>query len=211
LSTRKASAHPCAASLVCRWRQPPSATALNMILTPLSPRNSTPGEVDIESRQEVLLIVGPVLFGALINWLLLGALTMQLYVYYLCFPRDYWWIKFSAYGLYLLELAQTVFVAQMAWADLCAGWGISSALSHIGWGFSMNPIVCGLIACWVQIFFAWRVWALGHHTFWKSITVVILMVSFAQGCAAVSLGVKLSSVRLTLPNVLLYGLGTTTF
>ena len=50
----------------------------------------------------------------------------------------------AAYGLYLLELGQTVFVAEMAWADMCAGWGISSALSHIGWGFSMNPIVCGL-------------------------------------------------------------------
>ncbi|KAH9988923.1 hypothetical protein BJV77DRAFT_718173 [Russula vinacea] len=181
----------CAVSLVRRWRQPPSASVLDMILVP---RNSTPGEVDIESRHEVLLIVGPVLIGALINWLLLGALTMQLYVYYLCFPRDSWLIKFTAYGLYLLELGQTVFVAEMAWADMCEGWGIPSALSHIGWGFSMNPIVCGLIACCVQIFFAWRVWALGHNPFWKSIAVFILIVSFAQGCAAVTLGVKLSTV-----------------
>lgn len=54
------------------------------------------------------------LIGALINWLLLGALTMQLCeytadgpflplpnltvntdVYYLCFPRDSWLIKFT--------------------------------------------------------------------------------------------------------------------
>ena len=54
------------------------------------------------------------LFGALINWLLLGVLTMQTCeftvnvpsfplpnltvtadVYYLSFPKEYWWIKFS--------------------------------------------------------------------------------------------------------------------
>ena len=54
------------------------------------------------------------LFGALVNWLLLGVLTMQTCeftvnvpslplpnltvtadVYHLSFPEDYWWIKFS--------------------------------------------------------------------------------------------------------------------
>ena len=86
-------------------------------------------------------------------------LTVTVDVYYLCFPSDYWWIKFSgaselpcipytelgaAYGLYLLELGQTVLVTKLAWADLCAGWGIKSTLLHIDWGFWMTPIANGL-------------------------------------------------------------------
>ncbi|KAN0118011.1 hypothetical protein V8E52_005598 [Russula decolorans] len=165
-----------------------------MIVPPLSPRNSTSGDDWFESRQEILSFVGPILIGALCNWFLLGGLTLQLYVYYLCFPSDYWWIKFSAYGLCLLELGQTVLVTELAWVDLCAGWGIESTLLHIDWGFSMTPVANGLIACWVQIYFAWRVWALGRNMFWKSVAVVILALSVTHASVAVITGVKLSEV-----------------
>lgn len=138
--------------------------------------------------------MGPVLIGALSNWLLLGVLTMQVYVYYLCFPSDYWWIKLSAYGLYLFELGQTLLVTELAWTDLCAGWGIKSTLVHIDWGFSMTPIANGLIACWVQIYFAWRVSALGHNTFWKSVAAVILVFSVTHVTIAVISGVKLHAL-----------------
>ena len=50
----------------------------------------------------------------------------------------------AAYGLYLLELGQTLLATELAWADLCAGWGIESTLSKINWGFSMTPIANGL-------------------------------------------------------------------
>ena len=50
----------------------------------------------------------------------------------------------AAYGLYLLEIGQTVLVTEIAWADFYVGWGIPSALLHINWGFSMNPLVSGL-------------------------------------------------------------------
>lgn len=50
----------------------------------------------------------------------------------------------AAYGLYLLELGQTVLVTKLAWDDLCAGWGIESTLMHIDWGLWMTPIANGL-------------------------------------------------------------------
>jgi hypothetical protein len=50
----------------------------------------------------------------------------------------------AAYGLYLLELGQTVLVTKLAWTDLCAGWGIEGTLAHVDWGFSMTPIANGL-------------------------------------------------------------------
>jgi hypothetical protein len=50
----------------------------------------------------------------------------------------------AAYGLYLVELGQTVLVTDIAWVELCAGWGIISALSKNDWGFSMTPLASGL-------------------------------------------------------------------
>ena len=50
----------------------------------------------------------------------------------------------TAYGLYLLEIGQTVFVTGIAWGDLCAGWGNPSAFAQNNWGFSMTPLTGGL-------------------------------------------------------------------
>ena len=50
----------------------------------------------------------------------------------------------AAYGLYLLEIGQTVLITEIAWGALCAGWGTPSAFWRIGWGFSTNPLVSGL-------------------------------------------------------------------
>jgi len=61
-----------------------------------------------------------------------------------CSPCNYYTELGAAYGLYLLELGQTLLVTEMAWADLCAGWGIPSTLFHVDWGFFMTPTADGL-------------------------------------------------------------------
>ncbi|KAH9958992.1 hypothetical protein BC827DRAFT_536600 [Russula dissimulans] len=150
--------------------------------------NSTVGGVN-----DVVLLTGPILIGNLVNWLLLGVLTMQIYAYYLCFPKDYRRIKSTVYGLYLLDIIQTVFTTEGAWRALCVGWGDPSSLIHTSWGFSMIPVVSGVISSWVQIFFAWRIWVLGQNIFWKGITLVTIAIALAQGAAAISTGIKFAS------------------
>ncbi|KAI0299867.1 hypothetical protein BC826DRAFT_715853 [Russula brevipes] len=165
-----------------------------MLLVPSAlPANSTSEDINLPSN--ILLLVGPILIGNLLGWALLGVLTMQLYVYYLCFPRDAWWVKFTVYGLYLLDLVQTVFVTDVAWAALCAGWGNRKALVYTPWGFSMTPIASGLISGWVEIFFAWRLWSIGRNTFWKAVTAVISAIALTQGGAAIAVGINFSRIN----------------
>lgn len=59
-------------------------------------------------------------------------------------PIDSYIKLVAAYGLYLLEIGQSVLVTELAWYYLCAGWGIPSSLLHIDWGFSMTPPASGL-------------------------------------------------------------------
>jgi hypothetical protein len=60
------------------------------------------------------------------------------------FPFDRYIKLGTAYGLYLLEIGQTVLVTGIAWRDLCAGWGNPSAFAQNNWGFSMTPLAGGL-------------------------------------------------------------------
>ena len=63
---------------------------------------------------------------------------------YVSFPCSSYIELGAAYGLYLLEIGQSVLVTEIAWADLSAGWGIPDSLLHIDWGFSMTPPASGL-------------------------------------------------------------------
>ncbi|KAI0253262.1 hypothetical protein BJV78DRAFT_1281075 [Lactifluus subvellereus] len=170
--------------------------------------NSTSGGVNIQNN--VIPLVGPILIGNLLGWLLIGVLTVQLYVYYLSFPRDSWQTKSTVYGLYLLEIAQTVVATNVAWSTLCAGWGNPRVLVHTSWGFAMIPVVNGAIAGWVQLFFALRIWVLGKNPFWKAVTVAISIISVAQGAAAVTASTKyvfinnLNKVSVVVPMVCIH-------
>ncbi|KAG7445478.1 uncharacterized protein BT62DRAFT_920684 [Guyanagaster necrorhizus] len=75
-----------------------------------------------------LLYIGPVFFGSLFNWALLGMLTAQLYSFYIHFPEEeHTPIKtFSAsaiYFLYILDLVQTVESMHYSYYILVYGWG----------------------------------------------------------------------------------------
>ncbi|PFH46600.1 hypothetical protein AMATHDRAFT_98023, partial [Amanita thiersii Skay4041] len=46
--------------------------------------------------------------GNLLNWGLFGALTVQVYIYYLAFPEDRNWIKWTIYIVYGLEVTHVI-------------------------------------------------------------------------------------------------------
>jgi hypothetical protein len=50
----------------------------------------------------------------------------------------------AAYGLYFLDVLQSIFATDIAWTALCRQWGNPVALVHTTWAFSMNPIVIGI-------------------------------------------------------------------
>ncbi|PFH48145.1 hypothetical protein AMATHDRAFT_107132, partial [Amanita thiersii Skay4041] len=46
--------------------------------------------------------------GNLLNWWLFGALSVQIYLYYLAFPKDRIWNKVIVYTIYFLEVVHTI-------------------------------------------------------------------------------------------------------
>ncbi|THU83177.1 hypothetical protein K435DRAFT_844132 [Dendrothele bispora CBS 962.96] len=138
--------------------------------------------------QEVLLIVGPILVGTMISYLLLGIVFVQVYFYYMSFPNDRLVIKISVYSLFLLDIFQTIAISSTAWSFLCAGWGRQENLHLTDWGFALIPMFDGVCSAIVQVFFAWRIYSLGMQMpekkiFWVMI-VSIIGVSLAQAIAS---------------------------
>ncbi|PBK66304.1 hypothetical protein ARMSODRAFT_1021505 [Armillaria solidipes] len=78
---------------------------------------------------------GPYIVGCLLNWGLFGTLSVQLYLYYLAFPNDRRFTKYTVYGIYVIEFVQTIFVAYDMFATFGYGFGDMDVLTgvHFYW------------------------------------------------------------------------------
>jgi len=151
----------------------------------------------LELAHAYLPFNGPIFVGTVLNWCLLGTVSLQVHTYILTYPDDSRRLKSLIWGLFGLEIIQTAFLTHYAWVTLVSGWGIP--IDSLPWSGATFPIMSGLIALIVQLFFAWRIWVLRvsirYPYFAKIMSVLIAMVAMLQGVAAIYGGIAFSVNR----------------
>ncbi|VDC03047.1 unnamed protein product [Peniophora sp. CBMAI 1063] len=149
-----------------------------------SPSTSAPLEQPVS--EALLLVLGPVFIGTLFSWLLYGVSCVQLYLYHVSTYNDASWIRSLVYVIFLLDTYHTVVAAFMGWNFLCSGWGRPSALVYPGWTFVSIPIISGIVAALVQIFYAWRIHILRG---WRMLPLLIIALALLQAAGGISTGI----------------------
>lgn len=144
--------------------------------------------------QEFVLFTGPIFFGTVFNWALLGTLTVQLYIFYLSFPKERRIIKALVYTMYVLDLFQTAATTHFGWFLLVGGWGDPSVFLAAPWPISIvQPVVTGIISASAQIYFSWRIHILKPRSpIFQGISLLIVLVALMQCASAFANAVKIS-------------------
>ncbi|KAF8950825.1 hypothetical protein BDZ97DRAFT_1892075, partial [Flammula alnicola] len=121
------------------------------------------------------------LTGFALNLCLFGVLTIQVYFYCAAFPKDRFLLKTVIYAVYMLESAQTLLLSVDAFKMFAIGFGNSTSFAkldlHSGW-FSI-PIMSGIIACFSQGFYTYRIFVVSQSRY---IPGVILLGRSQLGC-----------------------------
>ncbi|TCD63023.1 hypothetical protein EIP91_006086 [Steccherinum ochraceum] len=120
--------------------------------------------------------LGPVLLAHLLNYWLFGILTVQVYLYYIAFPKDRITLKIFTFVAFVVELAQIVIASYDAYRMLANGWGNQAALDDVGlyWvGLPLMTAISGLV--W-QMFYTWRIHILSESLV-LGLPIVLLSVS----------------------------------
>ncbi|KAJ7720050.1 hypothetical protein B0H16DRAFT_392718 [Mycena metata] len=133
-------------------------------------------------------VIGPLFIGNILNWLLMGTLVLQLNTYYQLFPNDKWMVRILVYGLFLLDLAQTIIGTHLGWFFIVTNWGNPASFDIVPWSAAMIPILCGLIAAVAQIFYAWRIWVLTPNRFTRTGAALIVVIAVVQCLDAIITG-----------------------
>ncbi|KAJ7623849.1 hypothetical protein DFH06DRAFT_1305270 [Mycena polygramma] len=141
---------------------------------------------------EFHLITGPILIGTQFNWGLLGLLTIQVYHFYIRFPKERLAIKAFVYWLFFLDLAQTAFTSHFAFGLLVTSWGDPAVFAKLPWSQCTVPIMAGLVSAQVQVFFAWRIYVLGgeRSRFVLGICVLVIALALLQSLPSIISGIK---------------------
>ncbi|KIJ07936.1 hypothetical protein PAXINDRAFT_139587, partial [Paxillus involutus ATCC 200175] len=141
----------------------------------------------------VLVNVSDVSFalGYLVNFGLLGVLSLQVFIYATRFHRDPQWLQLAVFSVFFLEVFNSVLVTYSmivgsgirCLSCLITGQrdyvlnGVSISETMSTWAFQALCVLTGLSSSMVQAFFAWRVWVLGK-SIW--IPIAIMVVSLGQ-------------------------------
>ncbi|KAJ7580073.1 hypothetical protein C8J56DRAFT_962171 [Mycena floridula] len=105
----------------------------------------------------VTLTAAIVFIGNVLNFWLLGILTVQAYYYYINFGRsDVKRIRFVAVFTVLLEFTQTCLVFSDAFVLFCQRWGDPTVLLRSGLIWVYIPLLGSTMSFVAQLFWAWR-------------------------------------------------------
>ncbi|KAJ7827904.1 hypothetical protein B0H14DRAFT_3719960 [Mycena olivaceomarginata] len=113
-------------------------------------------------QPDVGKITIPLFVGTVLNWCLLGALAVQVYIYILAFPKDRPVNKLLIALVFTAELLQTLGDSRNAIDYFGISYGNLDALDQVRWGWFSVPVLGSTIACCGQMFFAWRIWIIGR-------------------------------------------------
>ncbi|PBK66288.1 hypothetical protein ARMSODRAFT_1021489 [Armillaria solidipes] len=131
-------------------------------------------------------LTGPYIVGCLLNWGLFGTLSVQLYLYYLAFPNDRRFTKYTVYGIYVIESVQTILVAYDMFATFGYGFGDMDALTRENLYWFTVPIMNAVAAGVGQVFYAYRIFILSKS---HIIPIFIICISLINSVASMFTGI----------------------
>ncbi|KAJ7484758.1 hypothetical protein FB451DRAFT_92131 [Mycena latifolia] len=128
------------------------------------------------------------LIGSLLDFYLFGVLSVQIYVYRACFPKDKASIKYLVYLIFFFMALSTCLNAADAYFWYADGFGnlIQFSQAHISPFYT--PIMGSLIAMIIQLFFCYRIWVIKSSAIYLSIAIAII--SVLQAIGGIGGGVK---------------------
>ncbi|KAF9062531.1 hypothetical protein BDP27DRAFT_1336480 [Rhodocollybia butyracea] len=122
----------------------------------------------------------------LLHWGLFGTLSVQTYLYYLAFPNDRRTVKCIVYGIFIIEVVQTILVTHDAFSIFGYGFGNFDSLTNVHLDWFTVPVMSGVVAFAGQAFYAYRIGILSRS---KMVPSLILLVSLVSSVAAFMTGV----------------------
>ncbi|KAG7087796.1 hypothetical protein E1B28_013737 [Marasmius oreades] len=140
-----------------------------------------------EAAPPIGAVAGPHLIGYFLNWGLFGVLCVQVFLYYLAFPKDRKSMKLLVYFLLALDTVQTILITNDAFEKYGLEFSNPAGLSKMRNAWFSIPTISAINGTAVQLFFAYRIATLSGSKILGGFVALLAVTGGAGGLAA---GVK---------------------
>ncbi|KAF8148043.1 hypothetical protein B0H34DRAFT_778645 [Crassisporium funariophilum] len=131
--------------------------------------------------EEIRKVAGPLVVGYLTHWGLFGVLSMQVYMYYLAFADDSRRHKAVVYGVYLLEIIQTIIMTRSAFHAFGEDFGNLEALDEIGLQWLGVPLISAMVGFLAEGVYAYRLKVLSDSNFVTGLVLTLATIQLGGG------------------------------
>ncbi|KAF9562871.1 hypothetical protein CPC08DRAFT_356615 [Agrocybe pediades] len=142
---------------------------------------------------EIVKLIGPPLIGAVLHLVLFGVLSTQVYIYFLVFPNDAMSIRLLVFGIYILEVTQSLFLIHDMFHIFASGFGNLLIFDQVGTRWIGVTFLTGVVAFVAQTFYAYRLRIIAQS---KILASVILLLAFVQLCGGLVIAVQFKNAVL---------------
>ncbi|KAI0796329.1 hypothetical protein BC629DRAFT_287478 [Irpex lacteus] len=133
----------------------------------------------------------PIFVGTIFNVMLYGIMILQTYLYFTIYKGDHIWMKAYVALLFVCDSINCAFDIALVYIPFIQQFGNQNALANATWLSAADPAMTGIIACFVQLFFAWRIKVLTGS--WP-LVLVITAFSITQMFGGLGTGIGMRTV-----------------
>jgi len=137
------------------------------------------------------LVLGPMFIGLIFNTLLYGVMLTQIFLYFSKYKRDKLWLKIFVIVLLLADTLTSAFDIACVYIPLVTNFGNPYYIEFAFWVDVTEPVMTGICAMMVQMFFAWRIKVLTNNI---PLVCLIVFTSFVMGCGALGTSIAIHKV-----------------
>lgn len=130
---------------------------------------------------ETTSLTGPIVLGLFFSFVFFGFLCVQVFIYYVSFPRDFVYLKVYVALIFLIEIAITSLASWELWWIFGAGFGDEDRLRLLPFqpaGQMGQLPLAAFMMMMVHVFYSWRIWAITKQWFIPALTTAISFSGF---------------------------------
>jgi len=108
-------------------------------------------------------ITGPFVVGTAVSTLLCGVTLTQAFTYFTRFELDRPIYRWAVVSLLAIDIIHTALCWVTLWLWFVRHFGEATEVAVSPWSFAVDPVMCGMAAVIVQVFYAYRIYVLSNQ------------------------------------------------
>jgi len=137
------------------------------------------------------LVLGPMFIGLIFNTLLYGVMVTQIFLYFTKYKRDKLWLKIFVIVLLAADTLTSAFDVACVYIPLVTNFGNPYYIEFAFWVDVTEPVMTGICAMMVQMFFAWRIKVLTNNI---PLVCLVVFSSIVMGCGALGTSIAIHKI-----------------